>query len=386
MGIVTRYMLRQLVADTVLVSVGLLCILLLGQSLRLVEMVVKKGLSVSTFFSLTVLMLPYLLVIILPIALFTATLSSYNRLISDREVVALQAAGVSFLQLGSPALLLAVVMTGMCFVLTLYSVPKAVEQLHKMQWTLRNEVSGMLLQEGMFTNIAKGLTIYVRSRSPAGEFLGILIHNNRDARAAITTIAERGTLTFTEKGPRLLMRNGSQQEMKNEDGQLSILYFERYSLDIGGLHQAASARFRDARERSLHELLTMSEDTGLSPAEVRRFRTEAHQRLSWPLFNLSFVAVALILLLPAHFNRRGQTSKILIAVSIMISAETTALGITHLATRYVGVAPLLYVVALLPLGVAWHVLWSLSRVHHHACACQSQDIGHFHHAGRPGRS
>ncbi len=380
MGIITFYIFRHLFADMIFASTGGLFILLFGQSLRWVEMIVKQGLSVPAFVSLTLLLLPHLLVIILPIALFAATLSSYNRLIADRELVALKAAGVSLFQLGSPALFLATVMTGVCFILTLYSVPKTVERLHEMQWTIRNDVSGMLLRDGMFTNVANGITIYVRSRSRAGELLGILIHYKKNALVTITTIAERGNLTFTENGPRILLINGSQQEIEN--GQLSILYFERYSLDIGALHKAESARFRDARERSLQELLTMSEDAGLSSAEVRRFRMEAHQRLSWPLFNLSFVAIALVLLLPAHLNRRGQTSKVLLAVSIMIALEAAARGITHLATRHFCVAPLLYVVALSPLGVAWHVFWHISRVK----AWQSQDIGRLHNAGRPDRS
>ncbi|VBB69227.1 Membrane protein, putative [invertebrate metagenome] len=360
MGIITRYILRHLVAGTAFISSGLLCILWLSQALRFIELIIKKGLSIPTFASLTLLLLPNLMVIILPIALFTATLASYNRLIADQELVALKAAGVSLLQLGSPALLLATAMTGVCFLLTLYSVPKTVERFHEMQWTIRNDLSAVLLREGIFTEITKGLTVYVRSRSRAGELLGILIHNNRDVRAVITTIAERGALEFTENGPRLLMLNGSQQEIKKEESQLSILYFDRYSLDLSDLKKAASVRFRDARERSLQELLTMSEDTGLSAADMRRFRIEAHQRLSMPLFNLSFVAIALTLLLPAHFNRRGQTTKVLTAIGIMIAVEAAALGITNLATRHMGVAPLLYVVALSPLGVASHALWSLS--------------------------
>ncbi len=382
MKIITKYIFISIIRDMTFISTGLSSIFLIVQSLRLIEMIVTKGLSLPAFVSLTLLLLPHLLVIILPIALFAATLSSYNRLIAGRELVALKAAGVSLFQLGSPALFLAMIMTGVCFILTIYSVPTTVERLHEMQWTIRNDVSGMLLREGMFTKVANGLTIYVRSRSRAGELLGILIHSKKNARVTITTIAERGNLTFTENGPRILLINGSQQEMKNENGQLSILYFERYSLDIGALHKAESTRFRDARERSLQELLKMSEDSGLSSAEVRRFRMEAHQRLSWPLFNLSFVAIALVLMLPAHLNRHGQTSKVLLAVSIIIALEAAALGITHLATRHFGVAPLLYVVALSPLGVAWHVLWHISRVQ----AWQSQDICRLHNAGRPGRS
>ena len=362
MRIITRYILRYLGVGAVTVSMGLACVVWLSQSLRFIELIAKNNLPLSVFINLIVLLLPNVMVIVLPIAVFVATLFTYTRLGSDREMIVLKAAGASYLQLGTPAFILGMVATLVCFALTLYGVPKSVERFRERQGSLRNDVSAILLQEGMFTEVARGLTVYVRSRSPEGELLGLLIHDERKASHTITLMAERGALVFGENGPRVLMVNGNQQEVKRGKDQLSILYFDSYSLDIGRLHEANPVRFRDARERGLRELLTISEDAGLSAMDVRRFRIEAHQRLSLPLFNLGFVALALVFLLPAPFNRRGQTRQMIAAVGSMVMIEAAALGIANLATRHLGVVAFLYVLAVLPLGWAFCVLGVAPRL------------------------
>ncbi len=70
MNRLTRYMLKQQLILMVFVTLGLLCVIWLSQSLRFVEMIVNRGLSVSVFLQLTSLLLPSFLAIILPISLY----------------------------------------------------------------------------------------------------------------------------------------------------------------------------------------------------------------------------------------------------------------------------------------------------------------------------
>lgn len=362
MQIVTRYILRQTLIGTVLVSIALACILWLSQSLRFIELLVKKGLSVLHFISLTMLLLPNFLVMILPISLFAVVLFTYNRLITDRELMVLKAAGVSDFALARPVLILAVAGMAVSFGLTLFVVPRSVEGFREMQWAIRNDVSGVLLQEGVFTEVTRGITVYVRSRTPEGELLGILIHDKRSARGAVTLMAERGALMFDERTPRVLMVNGNRQEVA-EGGRLSLLYFDSYSVDIGTMGTEPNDRFRDARERPLRELLTMTEADGLQSVDVRRFRVEAHQRLTSPFYVLSFAVLAAAALLTAPFNRRGQAVRVGGAVAAVIGIEAAALGASNLAIHHLAAAPLIYVLAVGPLAAIVVLFgWPLNSV------------------------
>ena len=87
----TRYVLGQLLVGMILVTAGLTCVIWLSQSLKFVEMIVNRGLSVGTFIFMTGLLLPNFLLIILPIALFTVIVFTYSKLINDRELVIMRA-------------------------------------------------------------------------------------------------------------------------------------------------------------------------------------------------------------------------------------------------------------------------------------------------------
>src|SRR3954469_17697474 len=95
MSEISRYIFRQLALGTILVSVALAFIVWLTQSLQFLQFIVSKGLSISAWLKLTVLLIPSFLLTILPAALFFVILFIYNKLTIDRELVVAQAAGMS---------------------------------------------------------------------------------------------------------------------------------------------------------------------------------------------------------------------------------------------------------------------------------------------------
>jgi lipopolysaccharide export system permease protein len=113
----TRYILRQTVTITILVAVVFTAAVWLVESLRLIDLIVNRGLSVSLFLYLAMLILPRFVDAVLPIAVFIAVLFIYNRLITDSELVVMRSAGVSQMALARPAIaaaaVAAVVLAGM---------------------------------------------------------------------------------------------------------------------------------------------------------------------------------------------------------------------------------------------------------------------------------
>src|SRR5690348_9012990 len=105
----SRYVLRQLIEPVLLFTFLLTVVIWLSQSLRLLDLVINRGQSAVTFVYLTVMMLPQLLVIILPIAYFGGTLYGLHRLNTESELVVMNAAGFSRAQLALPVLFGAVI-------------------------------------------------------------------------------------------------------------------------------------------------------------------------------------------------------------------------------------------------------------------------------------
>ncbi len=354
---IERYILRQLAIVAVLVTFTLTLAIWLTQSLRFVELIVNRGLSLHSYLYLTLLLLPSFLSLMLPVSLFTAVLFTYNKLISDSELVVLRAAGLGPFQLARPALVLAGVVVLIGYALSLYLLPWSYRQFKDLEFNVRTDYSAVLLKEGAFNNISPGITVYIRAREADGELQGILIHDNRMRDKSFTLMAERGRLAMTEEGPRVILVNGNRQQVDPANGKLSLLYFDRYSVDLGKVGQAQQNRWREPRERYLHELLFPSNDPD-DVAQASRLRAEAHNRLTGPLLGFAFTLVSLAALLSGEFNRRGQSRRVLVAIGLAAVLQTGAIALGNAIVRWPVLLPVPYVVLAATMGAS---LWWMLR-------------------------
>ena len=353
MSRVTRYILRQLFAPTLFITGALVGVVWLTQSLRFVDLIVNRGLSAGRFFYLTMLLLPGFLSLILPIALFCAVLFTYHRLSFDSEIVVLRAAGLSHRQLARPALALALVATILTYGLTLYLTPLGFRTFKDQQFTIRSSYASVLLQEGVFNTLVDGVTVYVRERKSGGELRGILVHDNRQPSMPVTVMAERGILTSTPEGPRFVMVNGNRQAVARDPDQLSLLYFDRYALDLGLIAEASGEHWREPGERYLPELLNPG--SGLDDVNnAKRMLAEAHKRLVSPLYCLAFTLIALAGILSGEFDRRGEWRRILAGAAAAVAFQVVALGLMPLVGKTPALAPLMYLnIVIAIIGASW---------------------------------
>jgi len=354
----TRYILKQLIIGMLIITIGLSILLWLSQSLRFVDLIVNKGVSISVFLKLTSLLLPGFLMVILPIAIFAVTLFVYNKMISDRELIVMRAAGMSQWQISSPAIILASIICILSYALTLWIAPSSVRSFREFQWEIRQDVSHLVLKEGEFTDISEGIVVFVAKRSEDNVLSGILITDTRNPNKDVTVMAERGALITGGSVPRLHLINGNRQVYTPKNHNFSILHFDSYTAEFGKAQRAKETRFRDARERGLKELLADYPPEQLHARDVRRFRVEACQRLLIPLQVLGMTVLALYGLLGSAFNRRGQGMRIITTIAFMVIAEAAILGANNLAGRSENFLGLLPIITLLLIAIPAYLLYA----------------------------
>jgi lipopolysaccharide export system permease protein len=353
----SRYILRQILGSMAFIAIAVTGAIYLTQSLRLIDLIVNRGVSFTTFLYMTLLMLPSFLVIVLPVSLFSAVTFVYNRLTMESELVVMRAAGLSQWTLAAPALIIAFGVTIVGYSLTTYLMPAAFREFRELQLTIRNEYNSILLQEGVFNMISDGLTVFVRARTPDGQLRGILVHDERLPARPITAMAETGAIVQTADGPRVLMENGNRQEVAKDTGKLSLLYFDRYTLDISSNQGSIESRWLEPRERYLSELFFPTK--GIDDVNnYYKLRAEGHQRLVSPLYALGFACIALALLLSGEFDRRGQARAVLTATLAVVLVETAGLGLSNVAAKLPLLVPLMYINAIAPIFIALYYLLS----------------------------
>src|ERR1051326_2329775 len=161
MTTLNRYILRQCLGMMLFITAALSAAVWLAQSLRLVDLIVNRGLAVELFLYLALLILPRFLDIVLPIGAFIAVLFVFNRLTAESELVVMRAAGLSHLALARPVFVLAGIAFLVLLSLSAYFLPASNREFKDLQFEIRNRFVSALLQEGTFTSISDKLTIYI---------------------------------------------------------------------------------------------------------------------------------------------------------------------------------------------------------------------------------
>ena len=346
------YLLRQLGVALVAVTSGLVALIWLTQSLRFVELVVNRGLSLGVFLELTSLLVPGFVAVILPITTFVVVQFVYQRLAGDRELTVMKAAGLSPLVLSGPALTLAGVAALTCIVLNVWVVPRSYTAFREYQFEIRNRMAAFLLQEGVFTPVGDDLTVYIRNRDNDGTLRGILVQDDRQSNSRATILAETGRLVVGPAGPRVVLLNGSREEIDKTTGRLNVLTFAENSIDLTSASKNGDVRYRDYTEMSLSELF--NPESALNARDVGKLLVEAHRRLSAPLTAVSFALVALVSVLMGAFRRHGGILRPLTAVLGVVALLALGLAVQTLAARAPLLLPLIWLHAILPgMVCAW---------------------------------
>ena len=347
------YIAKQILIGFLLISFSLMSIIWLTQSLRFVDLITNKGISAGLFAELTSLLMPRIFTILAPISLFAAILFVYNRMLSDRELVVMKAAGISPWNNAKPALLCGIVMALLNIWVMNFGIPMAENRFNDLQWQVKNDVSHLMFREGEFTTLQHGLTVFITTHEPDGSVGGILINDERNPKTKSTVSAELGRIVQTEKGPRIILVHGNRQEINRQNNQFSSILFDRYSVDFGAKESKKKSE-AGVREKTLTELLTAASNPELSPKEVRRWIVEGNKRFTTPFLNIVFALIACTGLLIGNFNRRGQIKIISASVSAMIIIQALDLAIGNLAVKHLWWTYIMYLNQIIPTAIC---LW-----------------------------
>ena len=359
MKIFERYIFRNLLIAAVFVSITLIVVVFLSQSLQFLEMVIDSSASSGSFWILTLLALPRFFEIIVPLAMMAATIFIYNRMTMDSELAAIRAAGYSPLDLARPALTLAMIVTVFLWVMTMWVAPTSLANMYKMRQVIKSQFSALLFRDGVFNQVDDGLTVYIRERTSEGELLGVMIYDGRKKKnneRPSAILAKRGMLVAADDGSeQVIVYDGSRQEYDAQNKKLQRLNFERYTVDLPS-NQPLRERWREPDERTIGELLTPDASNTRDVDNRHEFRVEIHRRIVSPLLALGFTMMSCAGLLLGSSDRRGQGWKIATCIGLASLVQGLFLAAFSFARQSEWGLLLMYLLTLAPIGLSFMLL------------------------------
>jgi lipopolysaccharide export system permease protein len=349
MNLLTRYVVRQIVTVMLTVTVGLTLAIWLSQSLRFLDIIINRGLPAGLALYFLTLMLPSLLTIILPLALFVAVLFVYFRLITDSELVVARSAGASNLALARPALIVATATGAICLFLTAYGMPASMQSFAALQRSIQDDYSQILIEPGVFSEATDGVMVFARERSSDGGLHGVIVQDVRNEETQITYTAAVGAFVASGGGPRIVLENGTYQEEAIGSRDVSVLYFDRVVVKLAELGGSSTAGEMKPQQQFLGDLMAADHESD----ELRqRMRAEGHQRIVAPIYTVIFVLVALATLLHGSISRFGRPLRLGIAIAAVAGLQGGSFALQSLTARMPELVPAMYIVPFAAGGIS----------------------------------
>jgi lipopolysaccharide export system permease protein len=314
MKLLERYVLRRIVSSTLLTFISLGAMVWLSQALRQFDIVTADGQAVTTFFQISVLLVPVLVAVVFPVSLLIAVIYTFSSLNSDAELVVINASGARQGALLKPVVIVAVFSTFIVASMTLYFSPLALRTWQTLITNVRGNIISSFMTDGAFVSLTPKLVFHMRNRNQDGSLRGIFLSDDRDPAKTVTYLAEKGAILNNPLGVFLIMGNGTIQQRSKIDDTISMIEFSSYAFDLSSFTSAAQTTVLEPIQRPTSYLLHPDPKDPFFIKTPRKFRAELDDRLTSPLYCMLFALIPLLFLGQAQSTRQSRAPTITAAV------------------------------------------------------------------------
>jgi lipopolysaccharide export system permease protein len=288
--IISRYLLKELVPPFTLSVAALAFLLVTQQALRLIDLLVNRGVDAGILIRIFTALLPAFFVVTLPIAALMATIGAFNRLSADREIIALRATGVATRRLMGPAVVFSACLCAAAYALSLAGEPWSGRSFRGLTGDLLKQQATLAVTEGTFNEDIAGMTIYVERVPAPNQLEGVLIVDERASGSEWLILADHGTFLNAGDGSAfsLRLRHGRiHRALAGEpDDRYQVATFQSYELKLDPSRLQASMAADDS-VRSVGALRRQAQnerrETGAVSADTERALFAAYKDLAFPL-------------------------------------------------------------------------------------------------------
>ncbi len=300
--IVRSYVIFEVIPPLILGLLAFTFILLTARILKLIEMVVSRGVPFLEIAKLFGLIVPTFLEMTLPMALLLGILLGLGRLSHDQEILAFKATGISPAQILLPIGAVAFLISLITLAITLAVRPAANLALQKELYNIAKSRVSTALKEKIFNDDFPNILIYAEEIVPPGNTCqGVLIVDRRNPQRENVIFSKVALILSDEETKSLSLKlfEGVIYERGKKGSGLSQTHFNTYDLRMNPeeLFASAQKRERGPEEMSLSRLMKairVKRERGIRPVPEL---LELHQRIAFSFAPLIFglLGVALVM-------------------------------------------------------------------------------------------
>jgi lipopolysaccharide export system permease protein len=301
LGLLDRYLAKEILLPFGAGLLFLTQILLATQILSRAEILFGSGVAAVDVLTVVTGLVPQFVNTVLPIAFLLGAVLGVARLAEDREVIAINAAGISPLHLVRVPLALGVILAALGLWLSLEVEPASLAQARDGLNTIVKKNIQNDVRPGTFYDQIPGYTLYAGRVTPGG-WENVLIHDRSNPDAPVLALARRGRLEPVGVGPemRLELDGGEVHREQARGDEYVVAEFDRAELVVA---LGGSLSDPGRRELTVPQLIEQSKPgPNRTEQDAKRMEAFLWRKIAAPLAMIPFALLAV----PLGASRRSS--------------------------------------------------------------------------------
>ncbi len=334
MRILRNYILKECVLPFSL-SLGVLtCVFLLGNLIRLTDLVINKGVSLESVGKIFLLYVPLLLGYTLPIACLTTVILTFSRFSADNEILAMRASGIHLQKLLLPLFVLGITLSLFSVILNERIIPYAHHEQRKILKDIGAKNPAAALEAGSFISAFKNQILFIY-HIDGNKLYNVRIYQPQpDGKPTRTIIAKEGEFTPVpgESKIKLKLLNGTSDEPNFENPQSFYkLNFKTYFMTLDMATNDEKTLEKKPKSMTLSELREKIQSYKQMSVDFSPLVAEYHRKITWSFSSLIFILLGFPIAVITH--RRERTANVVLAIFCAAVYYLISLGCEALSVQ-----------------------------------------------------
>lgn len=314
--ILDRYILKELLVPFLLGIFILTFLILVHQLLRLMELMIDKGVDPLSVGQIFLYLLPSFFLLTIPMAVMFSSVMTFNRFAFDNEIIALKSAGVGFYRLMRPVFFFAFVAFLLTLFMGLIAQPWGGGSFKSLTLNILKKRIGIGLEEGKFNGTFSDMMVYVESMPTFTDLEGVFIYDSRKPDLPLLIVAKKGVI-INDPGSQMVgfrLVDGTLHRKAKDSQDYQRMSFSAYDLkvDLSSMAQGAAA---DQETLSYSELQKRIADSNGEDVRLLRRLSEFYKNFSFPLASFVFALIGVPLGMIS--GRMGRLGGFAVAVGLI---------------------------------------------------------------------
>ena len=285
------YFIREFLKNylSILFAFGL--IIWITQAVRLLDLISEDGNSISIYFLYILSTLPKIISRIFIIVFFISLIVTISRFENFNELRAIWFSGLDKKKFINYLVKYSILLTLLIILIRLFVVPYFSN--YSRYLLLNSEVGSIapLIKQNNFNNPLKELTVYVGKKNQINEIEEIVLFEDNEEKTK-TIVAKSGIIVKENNKNLLVLVDGSIQE-KNKNGKISILDFDKITLDLNQYNKKTGDHYKFNEMFSFELIQKLINDSDIRKKDIIN---ELSYRVIIPLFIPSLVILGFCLI------------------------------------------------------------------------------------------